>query len=60
MALHGHTDTVFSLAFTPDSQRLLSNSTDGTLQVWNMESAQYEQILQSYAVSLYDIAWRKQ
>lgn len=35
--LSGHSDLVKSLAFTPDTKRLVSGSFDGTLRVWNLE-----------------------
>jgi WD40 repeat protein len=33
-ALTGHTDTVFSVAFSPDGQRLASGSADNTARLW--------------------------
>jgi WD40 repeat protein len=36
--LKGHGDTIFSLAFSPDSCRLVSRSGDGTLRSWNTET----------------------
>lgn len=35
-ALTGHTDTVTSLAISPDSQSLLSNSHDSTVRTWDI------------------------
>ncbi len=32
--LTGHTDWVFSVAFSPDGQRLASGSTDNTVRLW--------------------------
>jgi WD40 repeat protein len=34
--LYGHVYRVWSLAFTPDGQFLLSGSADGTLRLWNL------------------------
>jgi WD40 repeat protein len=34
--LRGHTSWVNSLAFSPDSRRLVSGSRDGTVKVWDM------------------------
>jgi WD40 repeat protein len=57
MVLHGHTDHVYSIAFTPNSRLLLSSSEDKTLRVWDVESGQCVRVIQNYAVALYDIAW---
>ncbi|MDE0088821.1 MAG: leucine-rich repeat domain-containing protein [Candidatus Poribacteria bacterium] len=34
-AVEGHTDVVFTLAFSPDGNKLASGSADGTVWVWN-------------------------
>ena len=46
-----------TIAFTPDSHHLLSGSDDGTLRLWDVEHGLCVQSLQSYAISLYDVAW---
>ena len=33
--LKGHTDTVWSAAFSPDGQRIVSGSFDKTLKIWD-------------------------
>ncbi|KAE9386243.1 WD40 repeat-like protein [Gymnopus androsaceus JB14] len=33
--LHGHDDTVFSVAFSPDGTRIVSGSSDGTVRIWD-------------------------
>ena len=37
--LEGHTDNVFQIDFSPDGQRLASSSKDGTLRLWNVNTA---------------------
>jgi WD40 repeat protein len=56
-SLQGHTDHVYSIAFTPDSRLLLSGSEDRTLRVWDVEGGHCVRIIQGYAVALYDVAW---
>jgi serine/threonine protein kinase/WD40 repeat protein len=34
--LHGHSDTVWSLQFSPDSQQLISGSKDQTIKIWDV------------------------
>jgi WD40 repeat protein len=39
--LQGQTDWVTAVAVTPDGQRAVSASADGTLRVWNLQSGEY-------------------
>lgn len=36
MTLTGHSDTITSLAVSPDGSHLLTNSMDNTLRMWDM------------------------
>jgi len=36
--LNGHTDSVWSVSFSPDGNRLLTSSSDGTARVWDIAS----------------------
>jgi tetratricopeptide (TPR) repeat protein len=35
----GHTDAVFSVAFSPDSQMIVSGSDDSTIRLWNLDGS---------------------
>jgi WD40 repeat protein len=43
--LHGHTDTVFVLSFSPDGSLLASASNDGTIRVWQFPDGSERAIL---------------
>ena len=39
---HGHTDIVWSVAFSPDGQTLASSGWDNKIRLWNAETKQHE------------------
>ncbi|EHK44650.1 hypothetical protein TRIATDRAFT_181405, partial [Trichoderma atroviride IMI 206040] len=43
--LLGHREKIMSLAFSPTSRLLISNSLDGTARIWEMETGNCQQIL---------------
>ena len=43
IALQGHSNTVDSVKFLPDGQRLLSASWDGTIRLWDLETGREAQ-----------------
>ncbi|KAF8330843.1 WD40-repeat-containing domain protein [Cantharellus anzutake] len=48
LRLHGHTNRVNSLSFSPYGFKLASASSDGTVRIWNCESGSSERILRGH------------
>jgi WD40 repeat protein len=56
--LAGHTEQIYSLAWSPASGLLASASFDGTVRVWDVERAQALQTLDSGSTaSVFSVAW---
>ena len=47
-SLRGHTDAVLSLAFSPDSKRVVSAAADGTIRLWDSASGKSLRILRRH------------
>ena len=50
--LTGHTDSVLSVAFSPDGKLLASGSDDNTVRIWDMATGQELQILTGHYDSI--------
>ena len=55
--LAGHTDTVYSVAFSPDGTTLASGSADNTIILWDATTGQYKQTLIGHKRAVYSIAF---
>ncbi|PVH99118.1 hypothetical protein DM02DRAFT_656712 [Periconia macrospinosa] len=55
--LKGHSSSVNSVAFSPDSTRLASGSYDNTVKIWDASSGQCLQILRCYSPSVNSVAF---
>jgi WD40 repeat protein len=40
LTLKGHSDRVWSVAFSPDGKRIVSGSVDETLKLWDSQTGQ--------------------
>lgn len=55
--LEGHTGTVWSVAWSPDSKRLASGSNDFTVKVWDAEFGTLMHTLAEHEGSVWSTAW---
>jgi WD40 repeat protein len=53
----GHTDVVQCLAFSPQSNRLISGSSDGTIKVWELVGGQETLALREHAGPIRGLAF---
>lgn len=55
--LRGHTDTVSSIAFSPNGKVLASGSADQTIRLWNLETGEQLQELRGHSAEVQDLAF---
>ncbi|MBS1831015.1 MAG: TIR domain-containing protein, partial [Acidobacteria bacterium] len=53
----GHTNSVSSVAWSPDGKRALSGSWDNTVLVWDVEAGSCERVLEGHTDSVFSVAW---
>ena len=56
--LRGHTDPVNSVAWSPDGTKLASGSSDRSIRIWNVKTAESITILRGHTNSVLSVAWR--
>src|SRR5262245_52216585 len=55
--LKGHTDLVYSVAFSPDGKTLASASFDNTVKLWEWPSGKELRKLEGHTGAVYCVAW---
>ena len=53
----GHTDSVRSVAFSPDGRRALSGSDDDTVRLWDVETGRAVRVLEGHTDSVWSVAF---
>ena len=54
--LEGHSDSVVSVAFSPDGQKIVSGSWDQTVRIWDTATGSLQQTLEGHPASAHSIA----
>jgi WD40 repeat protein len=55
--LQGHTDWVNSVAWSSDGTKLASSSSDGSIRIWNVGTAETITTLQGHIYVVWSVAW---
>ena len=55
--LHGHTNEVRSVTFSPDGRTLASGSWDNTIKLWDTASGQVIRTLRGHTTTIYSVAF---
>src|SRR5262249_44859470 len=55
--LYGHSDMVWSVAWSPDGKQLATASADQTVRLWDAQSGQMLYLLTGYTDRVSSVAW---
>ena len=53
----GHTDSVLSVAWSPDGRRALSGAADSTLRLWDVKAGRCLRVLEGHTGGVNSVAW---
>ncbi len=53
----GHSDSVYSVSWSPDGKRIASGSADKTVQLWNVSDSRYSFTYRGHTATVESIVW---
>ncbi len=57
--MQGHSETIFSVVFSPDGRHLASGSDDNTIKLWNLELKKEAATLQAHSGGVASLAFTR-
>ena len=57
--LVGHTDSVYSVAWSRKDKKIVSGSGDATVKIWNAVTGKLINTLRGHTDSVYSVAWSR-
>ncbi len=57
LTLEGHSDSVWSVSFSPNGEQLASGSSDKTIRLWDVESGKCQKILGGHSDSVWSVGF---
>jgi WD40 repeat protein len=57
VVMEGHSNWVFSVAFSPDGTRIVSGSSDKTMRIWDAQTGLQTTVLEGHSGPVYSVAF---
>ena len=55
--MEGHSNYIYSIAFSPDGTKIISGSSDKTIKIWDANTGQCLKTLEGHSNNVYSVAF---